>query len=403
MAMFPKVAEPKSGVHLTLDGSVEDIYVSLREALARGELRLYLDIDGTLSNFTKEKMDALVNPQIVDLIYQCEFNRPGTVVFVTGRPRPEVLQLFKLSTGEDLFEKLKLEGKAEPSMICNHGRVAYIQGELSDEFEISMQEQAFIETVKQDALERVNQLIEESGLRNFIEKVETNADGVSVTPLSKFISQTDIKEGKLAGLVFEIKYDRANLASFGFHWRILDSMIKLAEGDDKKALEAILKKFADMIAKFGDEYNEHEDNPIRDVREGEHQGKPFRLFGQSNNSSMVVEFGIRDEHLNKGTMVLRCLETFEEGLQMPVRLAMGDSIPGTDEGLLNVIRDRTDSPGHTFVVRHAGSKKPHSAAEKNGYTGFLQADSQEIEGGSLRFLLEAGLHDSLEQKPAHRA
>ena len=333
---------------------LDEIYRQITQAFIDNNLRLLLDIDGTLSNFVRDPLKAFVDTNIVYLIYQLEKAKPGTVTFVTGRPRHEVLNLFNFADGRNLFEVLKEETNRRPNMICNHGKVAFF-GEEEIEYTMTDAQKSFLKTAKERAVEKVLAFYDQQAV--FPDMI-SNESGIKVS-----FGEND------PGYLLEIKKDhRGELASFAFHWRILQS---LPEAQRQTVIDAFRK----IAQEFGKEYNEHVDNPPVAI-EGEKDKAPCRYFNLSENSDCVAEFCPSDAHLNKGTMVLRCADRIKGGHADALCIAIGDSVPGTDTELLKAAITLN---GLAFNVRHSDSTKPANDPKERGFTGTLHSVSEGLD------------------------
>lgn len=364
---------------------IGQINAEMVAAFRLGELRFLLDIDGTLSDFHDDKMKAFVHPDIVQLIYMMEILRPGTVTFVTGRPEAEVLRLFPLPDGRDLFGALR----RRPNMICNHGKVAIIEGEVL-EFNMTEGQKAFLEIARAGAQAKVENFILISQLADFADIIRGH-DGIKIG----FVGADG---GRKEGYLFEVKYDHKGLASFAFHWRALEALQSQHAGEGEARLKTIVENYrTSVVATAQAEYNTHLNNPPIQIPERA-EGAVAPYFRGSVNSDKVCEFCPADEHLNKGTMVHLAWDRIRAGKKSTYPIALGDSVPGTDVGLLQAALALDPERGGrrlAFSVRHAGSTKPIGAAAEAGLTGTFHSvpgANPEV-GATLKFLNESGLKE----------
>ncbi len=356
--MFKPAPVPMPTIEIFGTQSIEEIYALLIEALKTGNLRLLLDIDGTLSNFHDDPAQAFVDTKIVELIYQIELQWPGTVNFVTGRPRHEVLGLFKFTDKRDLFEVLQAETGRIPNMICNHGKAAFFGDEII-EYTMNPNQKSFLEAVKNDAVSQVNAFADKNK-DSVGYKIITDDSGVKIS--------FDVDGETKSGYLLEIKKDNHDeLASFAFHWRILQSL-------PEKRQQAVIEEFRKIVADFGQAYNKHDQNPAVAI-EGESDTTPCPYFNLSENSDCVAEFCPADAHLNKGSMVFRCKDNIKGDAENPVYVGMGDSIPGTD---LELLKAAIALKGFAFNVRHSNSTKLEDAPKALGLTGTFRSVSVEL-------------------------
>lgn len=363
--------------------NIQEIYARMREALAAGNLRFLLDIDGTLSNFHPEKMKAFVLPYIVDLIYQLEKTCPGTVIFVTGRPKEEVLKLFKCTGGRDLFEALQKETGRIPNMICNHGIEAFFDSEKK-EFPLNPAWIDFLTSVKNDALSKM--------LKFARDKLSTKGCSVTENKLGITISCCNAT-GETAGLLFEIKYTASDtLVSFAFHWRTLEEMfnkglLPIAEKD------SIFKEFHNIWQAVNTRYLA--DKSVK-------YGDKFKI---DESSSCVAEFCFKD--IDKGSMVHQCVKLIKGAAEDPLFVAMGDSakfkqgstseFEGTD---ITLLQAAIALKGYAFFAA-ASNKTPKDVEEickALQFSGALMnvkdGEKQDRQANAtLKFLRDSGLFD----------
>lgn len=312
----------------------------LAQAFHGKNLTLYLDIDGTLSNFHQNKYQAFANPAIVDLLDQMIEEDPCSVVFVTGRPREEVVGIPKddtikgllfTSTGENLYEK----HKESMCLICDHGQNFWIGAENKRTIPLTSVQNIFLDQTKKHAVEMIKAFYKANpSLQKNYELVEKTT--------GLYLKNRKSQE---EGLILET----AKESSFAFHWRIFNDQPET------------VTQFTSAVDQFK-----------RDHVTG--QTTDFELEG---NSDMVREF--YPTIFDKGLMVKHCLDLpgFSEKTTC---VAMGDSCSptGTDRPFLEAIINKG---GLAFQVQHPG--KPASTIQ--GLTARLEGKKDCIIAGSIEF------------------